>query len=248
MSEQKPSASIAGLTLPNTVIVYKHKHGTELIPATGDNLLTMVKRMVAQSTRMRKIAELVGPEVSPKLTVRGHLWFWAAIYDIVKHDINSPEARPSKTLGRMFTGKLDNPVAIQPEWISEVLAWLVTQTVTGKRGSVAPLALVTSFAKSREASSNELALAADGYKTLSFLEPARNRLGEITFVSSAALDDYDEYQILVSDKWKPEIMSEKLGPERIAIRYIRFLNELSGDDFDLTHLVDDVSDIEFSLY
>lgn len=249
-AEQKSSASILDVELPNQLVVYTHKHGQELIPATGANLLTMVKRMGERSTRLREVAALTGADGKFLVTVRGHLWFWRGIRDVMNFDTESDakEQAPSKDLARMFYGNTENPVIIHPDWTEELLTWLATQRVSGPRGSLAPRSVVSSLVDASEIFTDKLELTAECYRSLSFLAPARARVGEVTFLSSAALDDYDEYQILLTDKWKPEVMAEKHGPMRIATRYIRFLNELNGGGFDIGELRTDVSDIEFSVY
>lgn len=249
-SEQKTSVSILGVTFPNHVIVYSHKHGRELISATGANLMTMVKRMGEKSTRMREVAALSGPDGKPSTPVRGHLWFWRGIRDVMNFgsDQDADDQRPSKELARMFYGNTENPVIIHPDWVTELMTWLATQRVLGPAGSRAPREIVTSLADASEIFTDRLELTADGYRSLSFLAPARARVGEVQFFSSAALDDYDEYQTLLADKWKESVMSDKYGPMRVATRYIRFLNELNGGGFDIQELMTDVTDIEFEIY
>lgn len=239
------SASVLGVVLADQVILYRHKHGTDLIAATGENAMKLVKNMFNSSERLKAVLAKVEaiqaqPEGEAKQTIRGHLWFWRAMRELLTH---ARDDTPTPALNRLFHGNTEgDPMVIPDEWVTELLTWLA---VNDER---APRKVVESLAACKDADAASLELTAKMFASLAFLAPVRERVGAIVFLSSEALETVSEYRDLIKDKWKPEAIADPKRACNVVGRYIRFLNDLDGNAFELESVSADADGYEFYVY
>ena len=244
------ATSVSAIVLPNQVITYRHKHGVDLIAATGSNVLALAKKMFGSSARLQaineRITEIHAMPEEDKPAIRGHLWLWRALQEVMTNDQSD-----KKSLHRLFYGNVPKSedgqcksVEVKPEWREELLSWLAIREYDDR----APKKLVESLSSSRDIGEEELFLTKEIFKALDFLAPSRSSVGMVEFFSADALDTVSEYRVLAADKWKTEALSDPRRSMNVLGRYLSFLNDLNGSGFDLSDISQDVEDFNFCVY
>ncbi|GBG14245.1 uncharacterized protein NMK_1810 [Novimethylophilus kurashikiensis] len=245
---KKAVGSVTSVVLPNHVIQIKLRHSTEIVAATGANLLVMVKNIVAKSEYYSGVRDKVlTPENGFRNELRSHQWLWRALKEVLTHP---RDGSPTKYLSMVYNGKLPEPasVDIQEAWVSELLTWLVFNASEKCAGDIAPQKLIMSASETRYADEKLLELSKKVFLALSFLEPARQRVGtSIEFASTEDMDWGDEYKVLVTDRWYEESLKDERRQYSILSRYIQFLNNTNNGGFELFEVDKDASDIEFDV-
>lgn len=225
---ESASSSVTSIVLPDHVITYKHKHGLDLLAANGSLVLALVKRTFARSERLTAALTLLETQSAlpdaPK--IRGHLWLWRALRDVLALDAEAAGARKPFEV-------LEAPVELKPEWATELMTWMVVNDEASRARGVVPR--INSIAQSAEIGPADLA-------------PIRERAGSLQFLSAETLEQACEYRDLVRDRWKPEALQTPSRAQNILGRYLRFLNNLVGDAFDIETVAKDVPDYGFYVY
>lgn len=264
------SHSVTSISLPDQVITFKHKHGLDLVAAKGSIVLDWVHAAFKSSARLTgalaRLDALPRTGASPK--VRGHLWLWRALKDVLAQDSASAATRkifeflsgPNgghwlAIVAEEGPAKPASPSGVQypafelkPEWQTELMTWLVINDEASRSRGVLPRA--QALASARDANDAELALTQRLYAELSFLEPVRQHFGEVIFFSSETLELVQEYKDLARDRWKPEGLQDATRAHNILARYISYLNDLggAGGSFDIERVRTETPDYPFHTY
>lgn len=204
----------------SSVIVHEYKHGDSIYRCTLDNAKKLLARCLRDEARdLNGFTELMKTETRP---VRPASWLTKALDEVAKAGEQPERLRTTLYGGRPHEGDDLRPVAvITKEMQDELVLFCFRNNLK------------------LEAFDGRTSLAIDAlpalWAGLSFLEPARTRLGaDVCLVEDYLYEGYDELKVLLKDSWKETAREENI----VANYYCRFFNSWSAGRWSVESVAD----------
>lgn len=178
------------------VIVHDGAHGLVIYPCS----LTVAKSLVQESlgNGAREVQALKEALANGKV-VRQNSWLSRALHDVLSHAAE-PRRLSKVIFGMAARGVVAGEAQIAPGWQAELLSLVFELGATVNKQSLT---------QTVDALSCDDLLAC--WKTLSFLAPARQRLGDdLLFVPDQVFEGYDLLRAIEQDRWKPEAKTHRV--------------------------------------